>query len=75
MTSVDCKIIDKLKGRYPIHPLLFQRSVEYAETAGELFDILDSIPELPIVWDGEIRRWKKAKDLSLSYRISILKGE
>lgn len=39
------------------HPLLFQRSVEFAKTNGELFDIMESVPELPVVWDAEFRRW------------------
>jgi hypothetical protein len=39
------------------HPLLFQRSVEHAKTNGELFDIMESMPELPVVWDHDSRRW------------------
>jgi hypothetical protein len=39
------------------HPLLFLRSVEQAKTNGELFDILESIPELPVVWSEKTRRW------------------
>lgn len=47
-----------------LHPLIFQRSLEKAESNGELFDILDSIPDdYPIVWDDEKRRWVFTKDL------------
>jgi hypothetical protein len=63
------KVVDELRRRYDIHPLLFQRSVEYAATPGELFDILESIPEYPIVWDVDDRRWKQVDDLSLFDRL------
>jgi hypothetical protein len=47
-----------LQERYShIHPLLFHRSLEKAKSNGELFDILDSMPEPPIVWDDKLRRW------------------
>lgn len=55
----------KLKERYyHIHPLIFQRSLERANTNVELFDILEELPqEFPIVWDESIRRWKHTDDL------------
>jgi hypothetical protein len=48
-----------LKTRYShIHPLIFQISCEKAKDYGELFDILETIPdEYPIVWDHDERRW------------------
>lgn len=48
-----------LRERYPkVHPLIWHRSVEYAKTNGELFDIMESMPKtLPIVWDNEQRVW------------------
>lgn len=54
-----------LKLRYSnIHPLLFQRSLEKAETDGQLFDILETLPkEHPIVWDEVNHCWKHTKDL------------
>jgi len=54
-----------LRERYPdIHPLIFQRSVEKAETNGELFDILETIPqEFPIVWCEDNRVWMYTDDL------------
>jgi len=54
-----------LKKRYAhLHPLIFHRSLEKCATNGELFDILDSIPEgYPLVWDENNRRWHKIQDL------------
>jgi len=48
-----------LRERYSgIHPLLFHRCLEKAKTNGELFDLLDSMPdEYPFVWDEESRKW------------------
>lgn len=47
------------------------RSVERARTPGELFDILEDIPdEYPLVWDENLRRWVGTDDLlqSQTYR-------
>jgi len=54
-----------LRNRYPdVHPLIFQRSVEKAKTNGELFDILETIPqEFPLVWCEEKRVWEYTDDL------------
>lgn len=54
-----------LKTRYAyVHPLIFQRSLDKAKTNGELFDILESIPEeMPITWNEKDRCWKHSKDL------------
>tara|TARA_Y100000034_G_scaffold48390_1_gene59753 strand:+ start:5982 stop:6200 length:219 start_codon:yes stop_codon:yes gene_type:complete len=62
---IDESIIVALRGRYSdIHPLIFHRSIEKAETAGELFDILDTFEnEYPQVWDEDTRRWAKSDDL------------
>lgn len=61
------ELIAKLKERYSnIHPLIFQRSVEYAKTPGHLFDILESIPDFPIVWSEEANSWVTCEDLYLS---------
>mgnify|MGYP001559443939 CR=1 FL=1 len=54
---------EKMKQRYNLHPLLFQRSCEYAESGGDLFDILETIPDFPFAWDQKKRRWKKLEDL------------
>jgi len=62
---VNEKVIASLKTRYnKYHPLLFHRSLERAKTEGELFDILDSIPEkFPIIWDEQQSRWVTTPDL------------
>jgi len=51
--------------RYPdLHPLLFARSVERSQSAGELFDILEEIPdEFPLIWDENVRRWVVTSDI------------
>ena len=52
-----------LRNRYPkVHSLIWHRSVEYAKTNGELFDIMESMPTtMPIVWDSEQRTWVVGK--------------
>jgi hypothetical protein len=65
---LDSAIIEQLRIRYPdCHPLLFHRSVERAKSNGDLFDILDTIPNnYPIVWCESTNRWITAIDLYLS---------
>jgi len=52
-----------LRNRYPkVHPLVWHRSVGYAKSNGELFDIMETMPEtLPIIWDSAQRTWVVAK--------------
>jgi len=52
-----------LRKRYPdVHELIWHRSVEYAKSNGELFDIMETMPEtLPIVWDSVQNSWVPAK--------------
>lgn len=54
-----------LKKRYShLHPLIFSRSMEKATTDGELFDILESVPDkLPVIWDEEKRSWVHSENL------------
>lgn len=63
---IEKKVINNLKEKYPeIHPLIFQRSVERARSAGELFDILSLFKdEYPVVWCEETRRWVKSVDFT-----------
>lgn len=65
---LDQIIIEKLRERYSgIHPLLFHRSLEKARTNGELFDILDTVPnEYPLIWSEKDYRWIISHDLFLS---------
>ena len=56
---LDSNIVANLRDRYrDIHPLIFQRSLEKSRSAGDLFDILDTIPkEFPFAWDDDEHRW------------------
>ena len=65
--------VESLKQRYVgVHPLLFHRSLEKAASAGELFDILDTIPEhFPLTWNDETHRWERTNDLTLSHRFDF----
>jgi hypothetical protein len=70
---LDEQIIQKLRERYShIHPLLFQRSLERARSNGDLFDILDTIPDrFPIIWDESTCRWVFTNDLLQSKDFSL----
>ncbi len=48
-----------LQERYPHVPyLIFKRTLEKAKTDGEIFDILESFPEVyPVAWCEDQRRW------------------
>jgi len=62
---IDEKLVSVMQQRYSnIHPLIFHRSMERAKTAGDLFDILDSMPnKFPLIWDEKERRWFSTDDL------------
>ena len=58
------ELIKSFRNKYQnIHPLVFVRSCERAKTPGELFDILESIPECPFQWDETVRRWVTTDDI------------
>jgi hypothetical protein len=61
---IDSNIKEKLRERYPdIHPLIFYRSMERSKTNGQLFDVLDTIPDkFPIAWCEESNCWIVVKD-------------
>jgi hypothetical protein len=60
-------VVLKLRKRYPsMHPLLFLRSAERAASVSELFDILETVPPMPVTWSEEKRCWVTATDLLLS---------
>lgn len=46
-----------------INPLVVHRSCEHAQTPGELFDILDTLPPPPFIWDSKIRRWRTVNNM------------
>lgn len=59
--------LDGLRRRYSkLHPLILQRTIERATSAGEVFDILEAMPlAYPVVWDAETRRWIEPPDIWL----------
>lgn len=61
------KAVGGLRSRYAnMHPLLFQRCIERATSAGEAFDLLEGMPAtFPVMWDDVERRWSSPKDLWL----------
>lgn len=65
MKTINDELLAGFRERYPdIHPLIFQRSVDKAESPGELFDILETFPdEYPLVWCDQERCWKKTEDV------------
>lgn len=67
---IEESVLLKFKERYRhLHPLLFKRSCERAKNAVELFDILESIPEIyPLSWDEKLRRWSGVEDVCDSTR-------
>lgn len=59
------KVVDSLKQKYPVHEVVFSRSLMRANNIGELFDILDTMPkELPLVWDKKQRRWRLVQEMA-----------
>lgn len=62
---IDESIKQKLRERYRhVHPVVFHRSCEYAKTAGDLFDILEGIPQTyPIVWSDRLHQWVTVQDI------------
>lgn len=55
------EIVESLKSHFDVHPLLFHRSLEKATSQGDLFDILDTIPEqFPIIWDDDQHKWENS---------------
>jgi hypothetical protein len=67
--------IISIKKRYKdLHPLVFQRSLEKADNEVELFEILESIPKAPFIWDDSSKSWSKIPDLFLLNKVKpILK--
>lgn len=61
---ITADIISGLRSKFPVHPLIFQRSLERAKSGGDLFDILSTIPqEYPIVWSEDERKWLTTTDI------------
>ncbi len=67
-------ILKSLENRYShFNPLLFTRSVERSISAVDLFDILEQVPPMPVIWDENVRRWVHCDDLLLSQSSQIVK--
>lgn len=68
------KVEQALRERFShVHPLIFARSLEYAKSNGDLFDILQDFPkEYPVTWNYEKHRWKHTKDLLQSKQVEGL---
>jgi hypothetical protein len=62
---VEESVREKLRERYShIHPAIFHRSCECANSAGDLFDILEGIPQrYPIFWSDRRHQWVTVKDI------------
>jgi len=70
---IEEKVDSQLREKYKhLDPLIFQRSVERATGPGDLFDILESVPNgLPIIWDEKTRRWVVTDDLTQSSKFDF----
>lgn len=70
---MDEKALQGLRNRYKdIHPLIFHRSMEKSKSIGELFDIMEAIPEdYPIVWNEQERKWKSVEDQTLAHNFKL----
>ena len=64
---------DELKEKFDVHPLIFQRSKEHSKSPGELYDILVTIPEFPIVWDSKKQKWTQP-DLFFTNKLDSILG-
>lgn len=63
--NITKEALGALQNKYlHIHPVLFLRSVERAQNEIELDLILDSMPNLPVIWNETDRRWTRT-DLSM----------
>lgn len=73
---LDDQIVRALRERYShVHPLLVHRSIDRARSNGDLFDILDTMPDkYPIIWDEESYRWVTTDDILQSRDFTIGSG-
>jgi hypothetical protein len=72
---IDEIVLEGLKKRHKdLNPLVFHRSFEKSETATELFDILETVPNCPFLWDDINKKWSTVSDfLCLNKAKLILK--
>lgn len=74
MIDFDEQIIANFRKRYiDLHPLIFHRSLERANNTLELFEILESIPKPPVVWDDAQRSWIRETDFLCKKNLRSMK--
>lgn len=62
--EIDESALANFRAKYSgVHPLAFQRSLERAASAIELFEILESMPRPPFSWDDSKRSWVRDEDV------------
>jgi hypothetical protein len=68
LKDADSDLLNGFKKRYDgIHPLIFLRSLERSKSPGDLFDILETVPnDFPIVWNEGKCRWVHVSDFMQS---------
>jgi hypothetical protein len=73
---LDPEIIESLRERYnEVHPLIFQRSIDHANSEVELFDVLDGIPDgYPIAWSETEHKWVATEDVWLQKNFILKNG-
>jgi DNA-directed RNA polymerase subunit K/omega len=63
LTEKQIGIVKKLRDRYSIHSVIFQRAFETAKNETELFDVLDTIGEnFPLIWNNDKNRLVNVDD-------------
>lgn len=63
--EINEQLFETFKKRYDdVHPLVFHRSVEHAKSPGDLFDILEDLPNCPLAWSNEDHCWKTVSQFS-----------
>lgn len=63
---IDDRTLSNFRAKYAsVHPLVFQRSLDRANSALELFEILESVPQsAPFSWDEGSRSWRSDEDMT-----------
>jgi len=70
---INSEIVEKLRDRHRhVHPLIFHRSCERANSDVDLFDILENLPsKRPIYWSEDEHRWVHTQDLLLAKNFKL----
>ena len=63
--EINEQLLETFKKRYSdVHPLIFHRSIERARSPGDLFDILEGLPDCPLTWSSDDHCWKTVDQFS-----------